>query len=161
MKQFYEIFKGIDFSECSKCNSQCCFFPWLLKEEYSVHLDCFGKTVTQINSTAFVLDKHRCKYVTKCRCGIYDTRPLDCRLFPLDIIEEKDAYYWCIFTVCPFHLTIRKKLIPLIEKLEKMITREIFDQYKKQISVTKKIYLPYKNKQYEKIKEFTPQGFKI
>ena len=32
------------------------------------------------------------------KCKIYDVRPLDCRLFPLDVIKEENDYYWIIYT---------------------------------------------------------------
>jgi hypothetical protein len=75
-------------------------------------------------------------------------------LFPLDIIEEDKKYWWCIFTFCSKHNEIKKKFIPLIPKLEKVFTSGIFKQYKNQIAITKKIYPPYRLKQYKKIREF-------
>jgi Fe-S-cluster containining protein len=35
-------------------------------------------------------------------CGIYQNRPLICRLFPLDIIqhEEDETYWWVLFGAC-------------------------------------------------------------
>jgi len=155
--EIYKIFEEIDFSECNGC-SKCCFFPWLLKEEYDPHLENFGMNVKQIESTAFIMDFTACKFAECDRCHLYKDRPLDCRLFPLDIIEENGQYWWCIFTICPVHLEIRKKLIPLIPLLENNITPEVFKQYKKQIAITKEIYPPYKNKQYEKIKKFKLPG---
>ncbi len=153
IQEAYKIFEGIDFSECDGC-SKCCYFPWLLKEEYNPHLDNFGKTIKEIGSIAFIMDLTACKYAKENRCQLYQDRPLDCRLFPLDIIEEDGIYYWCIFTICPQHNEIREKLIPLIPRLEALITPEIFKQYEKQISITKNIYLPYRLKQYEKIRKF-------
>ena len=36
------------------------------------------------------------------RCGIYRSRPLDCRLFPLDVAKEDEKYYLILYTdVCP------------------------------------------------------------
>lgn len=154
IQEAYEMFEDIDFPECDNC-AECCYFPWLLKEEYNPHLQNFGKTVKEINSVAFIMDVHSCKYAKDNRCHLYKDRPLDCRLFPLDIIEEDQKYWWCIFTICPKHEKIREKLLPLIPELESFITPEIFEQYKKQIAITKKAYVPYKLKQYEKIKEFT------
>ena len=153
IQQLYQIFEGINFSECDRC-SKCCYFPWLLKEEYNPHLYNFGKTVEKINNVAFIIDFISCKYTKENRCHLYQNRPLDCRLFPLDIIEEDGEYWWCIFTICPRHQMIREKLIPLIPKLEALITPEIFEQYKRQIALTKKIYPPYKLRQYEKVAKF-------
>jgi len=153
IQETYKIFEGINFSECDGC-SKCCYFPWLLKEEYNPHINNFGKIVKEISSVAFIMDFTSCKYAKENRCYLYEDRPLDCRLFPLDIIEEDGEYWWCIFTICPKHQKIREKLIPLIPKIEKLITPEMFEQYEKQIALTKKIYPPYKLKQYEKISKF-------
>ena len=150
--QAYKVFEGINFSECNDC-STCCYFPWILKEEYNPHLENFGKTVKEIDSVAFIMYYNACKYARDNRCNLYEDRPLDCRLFPLDIIEEDGKYFWSLFTICPKHEELEDKLLPLIPKLEELITPAIFDQYKKQISLTKTLYLPYKLKQYKKIRE--------
>ncbi len=152
IKRAYQLFEGINFSECDGC-SKCCYLPWLLKEEYP-QMDNFGKTVKEIDSIAFIMNSTACKYARENKCYLYADRPLDCRLFPLDIIEEDGKYWWGIFTLCPKHREIKNKLIPLIPKLEAVITPEIFDQYQKQIKISKIIYSPYKLKQYEKIKRF-------
>ena len=105
--QAYKVFEGINFSECNDC-STCCYFPWILKEEYNPHLENFGKTVKEIDSVAFIMDYNACKYARDNRCNLYEDRPLDCRLFPLDIIKENGKYWWCIFTICPNHKKLRK-----------------------------------------------------
>lgn len=154
IKETYKIFDRIKFSECIGCSFKCCYLPWLLKEEYEKHFKGLRNYVMEVNSVFFVRDLTKCKFVNECKCNIYSKRPLDCRLFPLDIIEEDGKFYWCIFTVCPKHAEIRKKLIPLIHILERFISKKLFLQYKKQIAVSKEFYLPYKLKQYEKIKLF-------
>jgi Fe-S-cluster containining protein len=155
IQQAYRIFEEINFSECNGC-SECCYFSWLLKEEYKPHLDNFGKAVKNIGSVAFI---ENCKYAKGNRCDIYEDRPLDCRLFPLDIIEEDGKYWWCVFTICPKHKEIREKLIPLIPKLEAVITPNMFEQYKRQIALTKEIYPPCRLKQYEKIRKFQSKPY--
>lgn len=153
MEKIYKLFEKIHFSECNGC-SKCCFIPWLLKEEYTPHLKNFGKSIKEINSVAIIMDLNHCKFEKGYRCKMYSDRPLDCRIFPLDIIEEDGKYWWCIFTICPKHEKIRQKLIPLIPRLETFITLPIFKQYKRQIALTKKIYPPYRLRQYEKIRRF-------
>lgn len=163
VQQAYQVFEGINFSECDGCSKCCnfsecegrsegCYSPWLLKEE-SLSLSDIGLAVNEIGSVAFI-DGAVCRYAKENRCHLYEDRPLDCRMFPLDIIEEEGRYWWSIFTICPKHKEIREKLIPLISKLEAIITPEMFEQYKRQIAITKEIYPPYQLKQYEKIREF-------
>lgn len=31
------------------------------------------------------------------RCGIFRSRPIDCRLFPLDVEERQGKYYWALY----------------------------------------------------------------
>ena len=44
-----------------------------------------------------------CFFFKSGRCGIYPVRPLDCRFFPFDIIEDnEDNLRWIIYTdLCP------------------------------------------------------------
>jgi Fe-S-cluster containining protein len=34
------------------------------------------------------------------KCGIYDARPIDCRLYPLDILFKEGRYYWILWQYC-------------------------------------------------------------
>lgn len=90
--QAHAIFSDLKFDECGGC-SRCCYMPWLLEEEYDPHLENFGASVEKINSIAFVMDRARCHYAQCERCTMYKVRPLDCRLFPLDIIEDEGKYW--------------------------------------------------------------------
>lgn len=148
VRRAYSLFEEIEFTECEGC-SLCCHMPWLLKDELDSHKEKFEGSIQQIDSVSFITDQTQCKYAVNERCGVYQDRPLDCRLFPLDIIEEGGRYWWCIFTNCPQNTAIRNKLIPLIPRIEETLTAEMFEQYRKQIEVSKKAYLPYKNKQYD------------
>ena len=153
VRREYGLFEAIEFTECNGC-SLCCHMPWLLTEEYNSNKDKFKGGIKQIDSVSFIMDQTRCKYAVNDRCEVYQDRPLDCRLFPLDIIEDGGKYWWCIFTTCPQNIAIRKKLIPLIPKIEEILTAEMFEQYRGQIEVSKEVYLPYKNKQYELVRLF-------
>jgi len=39
------------------------------------------------------------------RCGIYETRPVDCRLFPLDVKKFDSHYYWVCYEYTPCNLS--------------------------------------------------------
>ena len=42
-----------------------------------------------------------CLFYRNNKCQIYDVRPLDCRIFPLDILEAGGHFYWIIYdTFC-------------------------------------------------------------
>ena len=69
--------------------------------------------------------KGGCHFYTEGRCAIYHVRPLDCRLFPLDIIEVGEhKFVWIAYTrFCPVKfdafelLEQAKHLIPQLKGL--------------------------------------------
>lgn len=82
-------------------------------------------------------------------------RPLDCRLFPLDIIEEGEEYYWRVFTTCPDWRKMKELLEPFIPLIERRIDARLGQQLRGQSEVTKEEYPPYKSRQYVPIRKFT------
>ena len=53
------------------------------------------------------------------RCKIYSSRPLDCRLFPLDVAKEGEKYYLILYTdVCPIDADlISESIQPVMDKI--------------------------------------------
>jgi Fe-S-cluster containining protein len=47
--------------------------------------------------------KGKCYFYDSGRCSIYEDRPLDCRLFPFDIVQAEDGnFYWIVYNeFCP------------------------------------------------------------
>jgi Fe-S-cluster containining protein len=43
------------------------------------------------------------------KCGIYENRPLDCRLFPLDIARLAGRFVWILYTSCPLDTPLAKE----------------------------------------------------
>ena len=148
------IFKDVDFDAiCHDCRGQCCQMPWLTQDELQIAKQ-FPDSIKFIGETAFILDHDKCAFLDReGKCRIYEMRPLDCRLFPLDIIEEDGEYYWCVFTTCPNWQQMREILEPLIPALENKINPSLWRQFREQIEVTKEEYLPYKNRRYVIIKK--------
>jgi Fe-S-cluster containining protein len=152
LQKIYKIFDDIEFEECYECNNKCCHSPWFLKEEQDESLRFLKEKGINNPSISFLENSNGCKYAVNNRCQIYEKRPLDCRLFPLDLVEEDSEYWWVIFKNCSRYEEISKKLIPLIPKIEALFDdKNIFRQYERQIAVTKEVYPPYALKQYEKI----------
>jgi Fe-S-cluster containining protein len=95
------------FQKCTKCKEKlnCCqLFDKLnspslseeevniIKEKYTDFLDntCNNTyTIKTINNT--------CIFYKNNKCEIYDIRPLDCRLYPFDIIEKENKYYLILY----------------------------------------------------------------
>lgn len=154
--ELIKIFKDLDFDAvCPDCRGQCCQMPWLADDEQ--HLaQRFPEAINFVGETAFFLNHKCCAFLERRtgKCRIYDIRPLDCRLFPLDIVEEGGEYYWCVFTTCPNWEKMRELFEPFIPLLENKIDSSLWRQFRKQIAVTKEEYPPYKNGQYVIVKKF-------
>lgn len=155
MERIRELFGEINFYDaCPDCKGQCCKLPWITDDECSL-VRLFPTEVKTLDGTRFFLDEKRCKFLGEDeRCAIYPQRPLDCRLYPLDIIEEEGRYYWCLFTDCPGWRNMRTLLDPLIPKIESEITAPLWQEYKRQIAITKEIYEPYRNGRYVIVRPF-------
>ena len=69
---------------------EACFFSSALKE---------GKAKERIMDTG----SRGCFFFQRGKCAIYPVRPLDCRLFPFDIMEREDGQLvWIVYTrLCP------------------------------------------------------------
>ena len=52
----------------------------------------------------------KCFFYRRGSCSIYELRPLDCRLFPFDIIEEKPGQFvWIVYEdLCPVNFDYAK-----------------------------------------------------
>ena len=70
-----------------------------------------------------VLSETGCAFFANGRCGIYEDRPIDCRLFPVDIFEQDDGrLVWIVYTrLCPMGidraglLDHAERLLPALE----------------------------------------------
>lgn len=59
---------------------------------------------------------------TSRQCRIYEVRPLDCRLFPLDIALIENEYVWIMYTSCPVDLRLtRADALEMASRAEKKI----------------------------------------
>lgn len=156
INEIRDLFDDVDFGpSCHECGAQCCFLPWLPKEELDLVTE-FRNIVETIGNVSFFMNRARCKFVnSEGVCEIYALRPLDCRLFPLDIIEQDGRYYWCFYTICPTLSTMKHLLESKIPEIEPRISDALWNQFKKQIEISKEIYEPYKNRQYYIISEVT------
>ncbi len=138
---------------CPDCDGSCCKMPWITTEEGHIE-DQFPESVVLIRDTRFVLDREKCAFLNEAgKCKIYSLRPLDCRLFPLDVIESDGAYYWCVFQLCQNWESLQDQLMPMLAELENRFSPNLWKQFVNQIKVTKEIYTPYKLGSYKIIKK--------
>jgi Fe-S-cluster containining protein len=81
--------------KCLECKNTCCgivddFFPLYVTDKEK-------KCLNKIN-----LEKPCAYFGQNNLCQIYDSRPVDCRMFPFDIDLSDDEYFWIIWEIdCP------------------------------------------------------------
>ena len=127
------------YSFCARCpsHSNCCVRvkpngqispPILLGEEIAAIAkhsnespEAFSETREGSDETrAMKPSHHGCYFYRDGKCSIYQVRPLDCRLFPIDIMEKSNgSIVWIAYTqVCPVKFDIAsclekaKRLLP-------------------------------------------------
>jgi len=99
------------FSECTNCNSNpvCCSYfdeinpPSLNKEELDNIKDIIGNddfyNILDENLFTLKTNGNNCIFYNDNKCGIYDNRPLDCRLYPFDIMQIEEKYYLVLYVL--------------------------------------------------------------
>ena len=74
-----------------------------IKKNYS-HLDNYLKTVMingeNVNAIKKKNNSSECIFWDSSSngCSIYDSRPMDCRLYPFDLILIDDSYHWIVYS---------------------------------------------------------------
>lgn len=97
------------FQYCTNCisNPICCSnfnkinAPVLNKVELEkikqfVGKEKFYETVEE-NLYSIKIKEDNCVFYKNHKCTIYDNRPIDCRLYPFDIIKLEDKYYFILY----------------------------------------------------------------
>lgn len=97
------------YENCTNCNSKivCCSnfdkinAPVLSKEELQ-RIRQFIKSedfynIMGDNLFSLKLDGNNCIFYQNGKCIIYDIRPVDCRLYPFDIIKIDDRFYLILY----------------------------------------------------------------
>jgi Fe-S-cluster containining protein len=103
--RLYEKFDA--FSEIVRCNkcSICCndFIP-LHPTEVSIFLNKVD--LLNVDGISFLPKKKNsklCIFKEEKKCSIYNSRPLICRMFPLELIYSINrAFEWVIYDYCPY-----------------------------------------------------------
>ncbi len=148
----YAVLDGRGSSACEGCG-QCCASPWLLPSEAPP-----GVPVRDEAGVRFVDTCGACPALRDGRCGVYAQRPLDCRLYPLDLVRHDGAYVWCIYTDCRDPDALEAVLAPAIPQLEAAMTLEVFEAFQRQIEVTRRTYPSYREGRYRVVRAYGGPG---
>lgn len=110
------------WENCQKCKVNCC------KQTISCNLFLTKKEKEKF---ADINNSFPCKFLNnKGLCKIHNQRPIDCRLFPFDIIKENNKFFWAYYqTNCPIiQKGTRKDLELCLKGIEKKIIPD-FKEY--------------------------------
>lgn len=143
----YGALEGVPFPRCVGCG-QCCHRPWLLTTERAR----FPGLIDEIGGVGFLTGEPACACKLGTACGRYADRPLDCRLYPLDIVEHDGALWWSVFLDCAAPDELAATLIPLIPELERRLTSDILGEFTRQIAVTRAAWAPYREGRYRLVR---------
>ena len=152
-ERLYALLEGASSPACLDC-AQCCEMPWVAEGEATTL-----PTETSAGVRFGGSDCGRCSALHGRLCSIYESRPLDCRLFPLDIVEHKGEYWWCIFLNCRAPDELAAVLVPRIPSLEAAMTPKLWNQFRQQIALTRSTYPPYAAGNYRLIRRVQGEVF--
>ena len=121
---------------CSTCSVACCHKiapPFLTETDVRVISAATGRDPTQFSNyvdhttgekvlQARADETGTCIFLTNNRrCSIYMTRPLDCRLFPLDLEYDDGQFFWGIYEWSDCPLSKQEELEVAIDRAENEI----------------------------------------
>jgi hypothetical protein len=152
-ERLYALLEGASSPACLDC-AQCCEMPWVAEGEAETL-----PTETSAGVRFGGSDCGRCSALHGRLCSIYESRPLDCRLFPLDIVEHEGEYWWCIFLNCRAPDELAAVLVPRIPSLEAAMTPKLWNQFRQQIALTRSTYPPYAAGNYRLIRRVQGEVF--
>lgn len=118
------------FSSCSncKCVINCCQMfdkinaPTLNAEEIGIIRKNFLNFYDVHDTNLFTLKIKNtdCIFFKNGKCCIYDIRPLDCRLYPFDIIKQNDKYYLILYKLSCFQ---EKDLLKNLDEIDLLVEK--------------------------------------
>jgi len=110
--------RWLDF--CNPCKSWCCHNenPFASKSE----LDKLKveKIITKKDGSCIFLDDSG-------KCGSYQDRPIECRIFPMDIQKINGKLVWVVWDRCP--ATRELDCDKMVDLFEKTFSREFAEGY--------------------------------
>jgi predicted RNA methylase/Fe-S-cluster containining protein len=120
LKYELEKIEKSNFLTCIRCNKKavCCKTvpPMIFDfEREQFKKDVFVEKFD--NKKIYLLKKigKSCKFLQNNRCQTYDSRPFNCRMFPLDLKNIKGSLYWIVWEYC----SVPKNFNSEIDRLEK------------------------------------------
>ncbi len=90
-------------NSCLKCNSKCCKSesPIVLEKERDLILKQTEKDYFKREENYYIIPNDPCPYLKNNICSIEDIKPIDCKAYPLTIIEKEGNLFIGIYENCP------------------------------------------------------------
>ena len=167
------LYKGID-EYCSSCNDPDCMgYVWLLKQEAKTLYEHGVSMIQTDNGSTFIhsfpenklgeLDLAvrypPCPHVDNRRCNIHQSRPLNCRLYPIGLEVKDGKIIWAIHLDCLYTRKLEEhgllidfkfRAKNVINNLSSELLKEIVETYQKVYAIT---FFPYGENNYQFLQE--------
>ncbi len=144
MRELYEILQPLasqpECSSCILCEKNVGLVYLLGKE--AERIQARGQSLISITSNQVEYLNRKAGGWCACfaegtnTCGIYEDRPLCCRLYPLDLMEIDQAVWWVMHAECPIgQRFLQERKTDLLAAMTGALERHItFQQYQKWIA---------------------------
>jgi Fe-S-cluster containining protein len=115
LNKLYEIASFLSNQEecktCRLCEDNIGLVYVFNKESKKIGQEHATSTSSGLNFFVRTHDGH-CPYfnIELGECGIYENRPLCCRIYPLDLLFEDGEYWWIAYSDCPIFKRYNKNL---------------------------------------------------
>lgn len=167
LDEFYVALEGITDGigeVCSRCDyDDCKGYIWLLPQEAS-RLYEEGLPILEINDKLSFLSpfqedeeinvsrlKPPCPYCKERRCQIRDLRPLNCRLYPLNFVNQNGKVYLVLHLDCQYAREVennpefKRRALSLLEQVDSTLLSQVLDTY---LSCETLLIFPYGRNRY-------------
>jgi Fe-S-cluster containining protein len=121
--------------ECDTCRlcEENVGLVYLLRDEISRAANAGAMVVASADEKGYIERTHHgwcgCFDAATGRCRIYDSRPLCCRIYPLDLIRFDDGIWWVIHEECPIGIRFyRERQTDLLAAVTFEIERQLTDK---------------------------------
>lgn len=92
-----------------------------------------------------------CMFLQNGACTTYKNRPIECRLYPFDILLVDNEYTWVLWNIaCSDHYT-KDEMLEVVKNFESYVLHDVRFDYVKQYVSHHSIMQPEKYNSYEKI----------
>lgn len=108
------------------CRAKCCKEEkiFVLSNELSNIKHAYANSQVNFNFSG------KCCFLKNNKCGIYELRPFECRIFPLDIEKINGKIMWIMWLWCPASARINiPVLIKNADKMAKQLGKEYILDY--------------------------------